>query len=328
MATSLPTVGQLLAACSRPIGQFHLYDKRTMHYTCICDSHIYLYVYVTFPPSATGYPNSPGPMQSDTRFRVYIDGEVEPSLDYDLFMFHGIGFDGSQSADNPPWGTRRAGRTAVGGGLYNTFRIPYSTSIKVTAASPYNGTIWYIIRGVENYPLVMGDLQLPSNARLRLYKNVNVPVEPYAFIMLAEVTSSAGALFLVTFASSNNMGAAQYLEACFRAVIDEGNTTFLSSGTEDLFLSAYYFDGGSFHLENSGVTYLNDNSWTLSAYKYFENDPILFRSSLLLLWKAGETSDDVDGCPCDFPPPPRGSCGVPTPSGTTYVTSYVLVYEW
>ena len=272
-------------------------------------------------------------MQNDTRFRVYVDGEVEPSLDYDLFMFHGIGFNGDQTPGFPPWGARRAGHTAFGGGLYNTFRIPYSTSIKVTATSPYSGLIWYIIRGVENYPLVMGDLQLPSNARLRLYKNVNVSLEPYEFLTLAKVTSSAGALFLVTLAASNNESDPHYLEACFRAVVDEGDTLYLSSGTEDFFLSAYYYGGGPYHLENSGATFLSDNSSTVSAYKYFENDPILFNSSLLLLWRAGETPNDVDGCPCDFPPPPSGEmtvvcCPVPTPSGTTTVTTYVLVYEW
>ena len=281
--------------------------------------------------SLTGYPQDPGPMQNDTRFRVYVDGEVEPSLDYDLFMFHGIGFNGDQTSGFSPWGTRRAGHTAFGGGLYNTFRIPYSTSIKVTATSPHRGYIWYIIRGVENYPLVMGDLQLPSNTRLRLYKKVSA-LEPYEFVTLAEVPSSTGALFMLVVAANNSQSDPHYLEACFRAVIDDQPTSFLASGTEDFFLSAFYYGGGPYHLENSGVTFLSDSSSTVSAYKYFENDPILFNSSLLLQWRAGETPDGVEGCPTDFPAPQPGSERVSyrigPPVGTTYVSTYALVYEW
>ena len=277
-----------------------------------------------------------GPMQNGTRFLIYVDGEEEASLDYDLYSFHGIGMGGQQVADNPPWGTRRAGRTASGGGLYNTFRIPYSVSFRVAAIAPYSGYIWYIIRGVENYPLVLGDLQLPNTTRLRLYKKVNVSLQPYEFLILADPKASAGALFLVTLTATNSQGAAQYLEACFRAVIDGEETSFLSSGTEDMFLSAYYFDSGPFHLENSGVTVLSSDASTMSAYKYFENDPVLFSKSLLLLWRAGETPDGPEGCPSDFPPPGEGrkqerrrqSYDIPTPSGTTTVTTYVLVYQW
>ncbi|KAL5516887.1 hypothetical protein EMCRGX_G002326 [Ephydatia muelleri] len=282
---------------------------------------------------SAGYPQIQGPMQSGTRFRIYVDGEADPSLDYDVFLFHGIGLGGEQPADNPPWGTRRVGRTANGGGLYNTFRIPYSVSIRVTVTTPYSGLFWYIIRGVENYPLVLGDLQLPNNTRLRLYKNVNVSLQPYEFLILADPKSSAGALFLVTIVATNSEGAPQYLEACFRAVIDGEQTSFLSSGTEDMFLSAYYFDSGPFHLENSGVTVLSSDASTMSAYKYFENDPILFSESLLLLWRAGETPDGPEGCPSDFPPPGEGqrrrqSFRMPSPSGTTSVVTYALVYQW
>jgi len=43
-----------------------------------------------------------------------------------------------------------------------------------------------------------------------------------------------------------------------RAKIDgAANITWLSSGTEDFFLSAYYFDAGVYHTENSGLTYSN-----------------------------------------------------------------------
>ena len=57
---------------------------------------------------------------------------------------------------------------------------------------------------------------------------------------------------------------------------------------------------------NSGVTVLSGDASTMSAYKYFENDPVLFSESLLLLWRAGETPDGPEGCPSDFPSPGEG----------------------
>ena len=65
-----------------------------------------------------------------------------------------------------------------------------------------------------------------------------------------------------------------YLEACMRAMIDGAEEPlFLSSGAEDYFLSAYYFDEGEFKTPNSGLTYF-DGKGTLSAYKVHDRDPV------------------------------------------------------
>ncbi len=268
-------------------------------------------------------------MNSNTTIRIYIDDEETASLDFQLLLAHGIGFTESLEKPYIPWGTRRIAH-AADGGIYNTFRIPFSKSVRVTATHPVGGTFWYIIRGVENYPLILGDLQLPSTTRLRLYKNVGVKLVPLQFLPLANVSSSAGAVFMVTLAG--NSTDYNYLEACFRARIDGAKDyMWLSSGTEDFFLSAYYFDKGAYHLDNAGLTY-KDGIGLMSAYKFFENDPLLFSKSLELVWRCGETVGVADGCPNTFPwNPARGVHGdgytAPNLANTT-VTSYVWVYEW
>lgn len=241
-------------------------------------------------------------MNEDTRIRIYIDMETEASLDFELFLAHGVGFRESNELPNIPWGTRRIAHTA-NGGIYNTFRIPFSKSVRVTATRPTHAQFWYIIRGVENYPLVLGDLILPSNARLRLYKNVQVVLQPFEFLPLAYVKRSAGAVFMVTLAATSSD--LVFLEGCMRAYIDGSNkTTWLSSGTEDFFLSAYYFNRGIYHLDNAGLTYLNA-SGSVSAYKFFENDPLLFSKSLELLWRCSDVdiTRDKHGCPNTWPDP-------------------------
>ncbi|XP_068755557.1 uncharacterized protein [Montipora capricornis] len=241
-------------------------------------------------------------MNQDSRIRIYIDGELEANLDFDLFLAHGLGFTEKQDIENIPWGTRRIAHTA-NGGIYNTIRIPFSRSFRVTATTQSTGFFWYIVRGVENYPVVLGDLILPSNTRLRLYKNEDFLLRPLEFLPLADIKSSAGALFMVTMvAESSNL---VFLEGCMRAYIDGSNkTTWLSSGTEDFFLSAFYFNEGLYHLPNAGLTFL-DRHGRVSAYKFFENDPLLFTKSFELWWRCSDMTIDKDihGCPNTWPDP-------------------------
>jgi hypothetical protein len=60
--------------------------------------------------------------------------------------------------DDGPWGTALLGHTAANGGVYSTVRIPFAKSIKstITSAESKAGTFWFIIRGVESYPIALG----------------------------------------------------------------------------------------------------------------------------------------------------------------------------
>lgn len=272
-----------------------------------------------------------GVMDENATIRIYIDGETTASLDFQLLIAHGIGFTEKTESQYIPWGTRRLGH-AADGGIHNTYRIPFSKSFNVTLTHPTGGTFWYIIRGVENYPLVVGDLVLLPSTRLRLYKKVNVQLQPLEFITLANITGTAGYVYQITLvAQSSDL---TFLEACMRAKIDGSkDLTWLSSGTEDFFLSAYYFNKGVYHFDNAGLTHLGNG--TVSAYKFFENDPLLFTKSMELMWRCGEVSDGPDGCPSSFPPPaPTGGDTFEFKDKTspmykpTNVTSYVWVYEY
>ena len=267
-------------------------------------------------------------MDESTVIRIYIDGETTASLEFQLLLAHGIGSAEKDEVQYVPWGTRRIAH-AADGGIHNTYRIPFTKSFKVTATHPKGGVFWYIIRGVHNYPVIIGDLILPASTRLYLYKNIDVTLTPQQFITLANVSNTAGALYQVTLAARSSDY--NYLEACFRAHIDgDTSTTWLSSGTEDFFLSAYYFNRGIYHFDNAGLT-SKAGPGTMSAYKFFENDPMLFTKSLQLIWRCGETQGDSDGCPRDYPPSSelnrRGKLSSPQLANTT-VTTYTWVYQW
>ena len=262
-------------------------------------------------------------MDANANIRIYIDGEILPSIDFQLYLGHGIGL-GDKSAA-APWSTKRISLDAYHG-IYNTYQIPFSKSVKITATHPDGGVFWYIVRGVYNYPLVFGMLQLPSTARLRLYKKVHMTLEPFEFMDMVHVQGTAGAIFQVTLAA--NSSTFRDLEGCVRAYVDgDDKTLWLSSGTEDFFLSAYYFNEGIFHSDNSGLTYLQ-RPGAMSAYKFFETDPLLFTKSFRLTWRSGElVGSGMDDCPNDFRKP-KGNIDASPELKTTIATTYAWVYEW
>mmetsp|Transcript_49442 Transcript_49442/g.124294 ORF Transcript_49442/g.124294 Transcript_49442/m.124294 type:complete len:118 (+) Transcript_49442:63-416(+) len=116
-----------------------------------------------------------------------------------------------------------------------------------------------------------------------------------------------------------------------RVYIDGATTPmFLSSGTEDYFNSAMYFDGGEFRLPNSGCTHKNESLAQVSAYRVHDRDPVLFHQDLALVWR---NSEDL-ACPFTFPWPPSSIPDVKPPKIPPHLpvfvnlTSYVWVYEW
>ena len=131
-----------------------------------------------------------------TRIRIYIDNETEPSLDFNLFMAHGVGCGMATDDKYLPWQTRRVARDAAGS-VYNTYRIPFRMSIRVTATIATSGAFWYIVRGVRDAQLAVGQYLLPADTRLRLYKVNKETLQPLQFVTAAETTGTAGWLYQV-----------------------------------------------------------------------------------------------------------------------------------
>ena len=101
----------------------------------------------------------------------------------------------------------------------------------------------------------------------------------------------AGALLRVDFdAAAPNYG---YLEACMRLLADGASEPlFLSSGAEDYFLSASYFDEGIFKTPNSGLTFF-DKSGSVGVYKTHDRDNVVWRDGMALVFRRCE---DTSGC--------------------------------
>ncbi len=251
----------------------------------------------------------------DTRIRYYVDGEASPSIDMRLFLGHGIGFNDQHA----PWATKHIGKIGKQNGVFNNYRIPFHTSIRVTAqrsegADP-NPQIWWIIRGLEGGRIALGGVELPQSARLVLKRLEGYGAESLEEFDLCKVTGQ-GALYKVTIAAQGE--SFTYLEACMRAYMGTAQKPLmLSSGLEDYFLGTYYFDTGRYYADTAGLTHFDKDLHCFSAYRFHDEDPVFFQDGLRLTCRCGETEHGLA----------REKEGYLNPPKTRYST-YTWVYQW
>jgi hypothetical protein len=238
----------------------------------------------------------------------------------ELFLGHGIGFRDSHA----PWGTDIMGNMGGTSGIYNTYKIPFTTKVRITAqlsptadVSQREPTFWWIIRGTENLPIVFHGVRLPEDAKLKLYKLEDYTAEPLEEFTMANV-QGAGMLYQVSMEAkglrdTDHWRDLSYMESCIRAYGGgQSEPMFVSSGLEDYFLGTYYFNTGRYTNRLAGLTHLDKEEREFSAYRLHLDDPIFFQNGLRLTNRCGEKIGDKV-----FHDPPQ----------TTY-TVYTWVYEW
>eukprot|EP00048_Salpingoeca_helianthica_P005713 m.90857 g.90857 ORF g.90857 m.90857 type:complete len:428 (-) comp13709_c0_seq2:45-1328(-) len=260
-------------------------------------------------------------------FRYYLDGETTASIEFRPGLACGVGF----GDDTAPWGIKWFGVGAGNGqgpAYTFNFNIPFQRSVRFTVQHTTSnlGGFYVIVRGMKNKRIQIGDVTLPSNARLQLQKFEGT-VDPMEFVTVTNVTKGAGMHFMSTLAVTS--GNLNFLEGCYRAYTPP-STTFpgivLSTGTEDYFDSAWYFNAGEFRLPVSGFTHLKSNSsyveW--SAYRFHEMDPLTFTDGFQFVWRNGDMLDKHTGLKC-YTQSDGAPAGAPTRS---HVISYGWVYTW
>jgi len=293
------------------------------------------------------YPGGTDPWAwEEGMLRIYVDGEAAPSIALTLLQLAGVGAAGAKGdshSDVSPFSAELFGKNAQTGGVWSTMRIPFQASIRVTIAQApsgvHQGTFWGIIRGVEALSVTLSDVELPPAARLVQSTISGAVFQPGDFITLAAAPAGRDGLMLSTFLDATS-GDPNYLEGCFHVVNgDDGAVTWLSSGTEDYFLSASYFDEGVYASSQAGLTYRGAGG-DLSAYKTHTRDLVPFHGGMTLVWRNNE---DGKSCPDHWAaggeggaPPPRpaarraaaAALGGGSATGLLNLTSVVFYYSW
>jgi hypothetical protein len=138
-------------------------------------------------------------------------------------------------------------------------------------------------------------------------------VQPLDQFDLCHVRGS-GLVFMVTMAAkSSNL---EFMEGQMRAYIgDSREPQYLSSGLEDYFLGTYYFNRGLYHLPTAGLTHKDEKDSSFSAYRFHDEDPLVFSKRLRLACRCGEQRGSKV----------FGTTGNPKP---TVYSAYTWTYEW
>jgi len=268
-------------------------------------------------------------------WRFYIDGEMTASLG--PVPISQAAFVG-QHNPSAPWDNDFFGKNSKFGGWHVNMLIPFSKSIRVTIELPpgmkNNKDVFVMARGVENIPLVVGGIPLPSNARLQmiLRQSLNLPV--LAFHELVNLPSGQGRLLgsMIDITSKDN-GTLNSLEGCWHAYMPGTQYTkfpglLLGTGSEDYPESAYYFNAGPYRGPTSGLTVYERGSSTkqhsnISFYKLHHRDPIFFADGFKFEWRNGDVSDVVTGEKCT-----AINGRIIAHPGVSNVTSIVYLYTY
>ena len=257
------------------------------------------------------------PAYEKTRLRVYVDGETRPSIDMEMGLGHGYGF-GDGAA---PWGTEKMGKTGHPSGVYNTYKIPFGTSIRVTAQrseeGPAEAAFWWIVRGTKNLPRhLRGGAPAAGGAAAALH--AGRPRRPAAGRVRPVRRFGRGGT-VPGHDGGRKPPKRRRLEGhqLFRGhrprLHERGSgTLLLSSGLEDYFLGTYYFNRGLYANRLAGLTHLDTEKNAFSAYRFHDDDPLFFRDGFRLTCRCGE---ELNGAMLHDPPPTR-------------FTTYTWLYQW
>eukprot|EP01046_Picozoa_sp_COSAG06_P051782 COSAG06_NODE_8534_length_2137_cov_1.766438_2_plen_269_part_01 len=203
---------------------------------------------------ASVYPTSGAPFDwQHAIISLFVDGEANASIavsalelgwvsDFASRPSAAIGTGAMYDNSGRPWGTEFFGHTAVEGGTYSTLRVPFARSLRVTVqpapGTTTNSIYWFDIRGVEALPIILGELQLPPTARLKIHRVSNRSLAHLEMLTIADAPAGTSGAILGTKFDGTSDGFS-FLEACPRfyptANPDEP-PIYLSSGAEDYFL--------------------------------------------------------------------------------------------
>jgi hypothetical protein len=228
--------------------------------------------------------------------------QVTPSISLTPMLANGVGFNDSTA----PWANEYFGKQAELGAWFSNIRLPFQKSVRVTTRAgdgmPAGDDMYVIVRGCENLPIAIGGITLPPTARMRVQVTSKV-AQPLEYLTLAEAPVGTSGLLLMHTLTVQS-GTPNFLEGCYRAYRGgEGYPgTLLSSGTEDYFASAYYFNAGTFHGPTSGFTHRFYNETTqetqVAAYRMHTADVLPFNDGIKLVWRNGDTMDEVTKFKC------------------------------
>ena len=260
----------------------------------------------------TGDPIGQGPSSGvdGCLWRFYVDGEAIASVG--PLPTAQAALIGGQDP-SAPWNNDYFGKNSKFGGWHFNLLVPFQSSIRVTLQMPPGGVItnqraFAMARGVENLaPLTMGNIHIPTTARLHAIVKTSLSLPVLSFHTLAEVPGQGAVLGTMIDFTSADRGSLNSLEGCWHVYgfpkIDPYPGLVLGTGGEDYPESAFYFNAGLYRGPTSGLTVMQPGNTAMpnshvSFYKLHHQDPLMFSQGFTLEWRNGDITDPVSGEKC------------------------------
>ena len=239
--------------------------------------------------------------------RFYIDGEASASVS--LFPYELAGtpslaaYNTSRTANVRVWAAELWGRNSQSSWV-NSFPVPFGASLRMTlqhvGAAGAQATVYYQAHGLLGAGASFGRLPLPAGARLALQRN-DLVLPRLAYLPVSNFSTGGGLLAAIAIAFvAPNLNT---LEGCFHfyptaAAPYPGQLH--STGTEDEFLSSYYFDLGPFQSKTAGLFYKQaaGPNTAVGMWRSYQDDPQLWTDGGSFVWRNGDTSDPATGIKC------------------------------
>ncbi len=239
--------------------------------------------------------NSNTPLPANTVLTIAVDGKTY-SCSLGMFMlWNGYTTTDGVAATNDLFVTKNLGitsATSVSNETISGYRriyIKYNSSINISITTPSGvSTGWWT--QVEYYPGVAPAGRYPTTRNVfHMAVNEWGTVAPGQWISVLPVVAGAGELESIYFVSSApGKVEPQWLEQNPQITVD--GTVFWYGGTEDFFGNQFYGDQWRGRADEYGIarwyqSSAPDNTTYWTGYRYFEQSPMVFSSSIGMKWQ-------------------------------------------
>lgn len=225
---------------------------------------------------------------------MYWDGEAIPSVEVPIGDFFGSAAGMGEYTHlglNIPIGLGRyihfwslpIGCTS--GGYYTYFPMPFNKAlIKIVNVSELDIDLLYYMIGYISLDNVDDMARFHAIWRREKYTKLG---EPYTILIAKGKGHYIGTLLAMEGFDKGSYGGLGFLEGNMEIIAD-GEIAYGSTGTEDYFLSGWYFIKGVFNAPFHGLLIKDSENLKILAYRFHIPDPIPFEKELIVRIHHGE----------------------------------------
>ncbi len=241
-----------------------------------------------------------GDILTNTRIKIYFNGEATPSVDAPIGAFFGS-YGGMVDTKSLMFGMDPATKL-----FYNYYSMPYVSSVKVDLVNSSANAISNLSYDIATNPNRF------SNNEFHATFNSEGPTTAGNDYKILNISGQGQVVGNVMYMHGLPVGqdlTRQYLEGDERIQIDGSKSpNIYGTGTEDYFNGAYYFDKGYVNRPSSGynLNILEGTSPNIltntGAYRLYNTDPVDFHSQIRMGIEHGDPGMSLwDGHYSDWP---------------------------